>query len=192
MNTPNQTRRTTQPPVSGPSLSPFPNSLRPSAFKVRPSYLGSTANYSPRDYTNSPLVAYQPSPAGSARSTRSTRILPNSATFSKPNPFEVLSAPAFDEFVDDVTSKIKRALAGPVRESTRLRDERVEEREKIDVFGEVKRIEDTEEVGTSVEELILQDESENEEEERIIEEDNEEEDEESSDDDNEVSIILQR
>lgn len=191
MNTPNQTRRTTRPPLAGPSLSPFPNSLRPSAFKVRPSYLASVSNYSPRDYINSPLIPYEPSQVGSPRSSsRSTRILPASATFSKPNPFEVLSAPAFDEFVDDVTSRIKKALAGPVKETNRLRVEGFEDEEENDVFGEVKRVEETEEVRSSVDELIVQPESEIEVQERVIEE--EEEDEESSDDDNEVSIILQR
>lgn len=220
-NTPIQSRRPTQPSFTGPSLSPFPNSLRPSAFKIRPSYLTNNSNLTPREYSQSPVIYQPPPPPSSASSNYSNynrgigsssnqlnRVLPASATFRKSNPFEVLSAPEFDNFVDDVTSRIKRALAGPSvseqRKEVEYEEENTEQfeeeqlnEEMNDVFGEVKRVEEVKEVIDDVEDegIYVEDDSmENEmlELEESYESKEDESESESDDDDDEVSAELQR
>ncbi|KAK4698240.1 hypothetical protein P7C70_g8043, partial [Phenoliferia sp. Uapishka_3] len=58
------------------------------------------------------------------------------------NPFEALSAPDFDNFVDGLTSTIRNALAGPPKAERRaIEPEREEVDESSqDVFGEVKEL----------------------------------------------------
>lgn len=140
-STPLPTRRT-QPPTTGPSLSPAcPPSLRPSAFRLRSSLLStprtstSSSYYSPTSAKSFPSV-YGGTPNGGVGSV--------AASFGRPNPFEILSAPAFEEFVDDITSSIKRALAGPppVERRAVIAAEREvpDEEETMDVFGEIKGV----------------------------------------------------
>lgn len=62
------------------------------------------------------------------------------------NPFEQLSAPAFDDFVDGITASIRNVLAPPpkrvrkVKEPTPPAEPEEEQQGEEDVFGEVKRV----------------------------------------------------
>lgn len=114
-----------QPPPNGPTLSPFlPPSLRPSSFNPSPSTTSSSYYILPNP---TPVSAFIPILArGRARGR---------------NPFEVLSAPVFDEFIDDVTTRIRNALLGPPPPPPLpkpVAEESIpKEKEIADVFGQV-------------------------------------------------------
>ncbi|KAL8284251.1 hypothetical protein RQP46_005000 [Phenoliferia psychrophenolica] len=152
--------RASQPPVGGPSLaSPsVPASLRPSRFHPRASFLAQSHPYAP--FPSASPFAFSPStatpPAAAHAGHRAPHPTPLSAFRRRTsNPFDVLSAPQFDSFVDGLTSSIRSALAGPPKPERRPAveqraspaptqlDELELERERDaseDVFGEVKAL----------------------------------------------------
>lgn len=142
--------RSRQPPRAGPSLaSPVPSSLRPSAFRPRASFaptsqLGSPAGYAGTGYSpelQTPTTAQRPR---APHPTPATATPGGAGAFRRPNPFDVLPSASFDSFVDDITTKIRSALAGPPKPERRVAVEQspgVTSSEE-DVFGEVKALAD--------------------------------------------------
>lgn len=126
-----------------PSLS-YPTSLRTSLYHNSPAI---AAAYSSRV----PLVAQLHAPTASSPRTSLTRVHARSASTTtttgrrKPrtsNPFEDLSAPAFDSFIDNLTSTLRSVLEPPAPStSVEERKRRESERQERERLREVARLE---------------------------------------------------
>ncbi|GAA5904041.1 hypothetical protein JCM5296_002515 [Sporobolomyces johnsonii] len=152
----NPNSRATQAPLTNPSLpslstphrfSPYPTALRPSLFHSVPR-ARATALPSPSFATPSSSAAYAPphnTPSSAFPPARNSEFgkSPHRAAHKGKhgNPFDRLSAPEFDNFVDSLTSSIRSVLAGPVVEpaSVRRRREREERAREREVAQEERR-----------------------------------------------------
>lgn len=126
-----------------PARSRYPRSLLATDFRPRPQFNVSydTAPLPPR--LNTPEALFQ-SPSLLTTTSRRT----STTRGDRRNAFTELSAPQFDSFVNDITKRIRDALAGPTlqqiqqqnesrAEETEEKEEEEGEHESEDVFGQV-------------------------------------------------------
>lgn len=137
----------------------YPTSLRTSLYpNTSPATPATAATYSSRAPLVAQLHAMSTTTAAASppppRRTSLTRPASTTTTTTRrkhqlprtSNPFEALSAPAFDAFIDNLTSTLRSVLEPPPPSTERTRGERRRERqdksqvaqlERQDVFGQV-------------------------------------------------------